>query len=573
MYIAEIPNRGSPPAYLLRESYRENGQVKNRTLANLSSLPIEQIRLIQRVLKNEKLVPADEVFEIVRGHPHGHVAAVLGTLRNLGVERLLDPQPFRQRRLVEAMIVARVLLPASKLATARMLGQETAACSLGTILDIDNLDEDDLYEALDWLRKRQPRIERKLAGKHLQDGSLVLYDLTSSYYTGRCCPLARFGHNRDGKKRFPQIVFGLLCNHEGCPVAVEVFEGNTADPKTVAGQIDKLRETFGLTRILLIGDRGVLTKARIAKDLRTIEGLQWITALRAPTIRKLAEEKVVVQSLFDEHDLAEVTSPDFPGERLIVCRNPLLADERTRKRQELLAATEKLLEGVAAAVRREKKPLRGEKEIALHVGKVINRHKVGKHFVLEIGDDRFHYHRDDVRIAQEAALDGIYVLRSNVPTADLDAEETVAAYKSLSHVEQAFRSFKTVDLKVRPIFHRDAERVKAHVFLCMLAYYVEWQMREKLAALLFDEDDEAGAKAARKSIVAPARPSDASRAKASTKRTTDDLPVHSFRTLLTDLATVSRDEVRIPSMEKTFIKVRTPSPLQQRALNLLGVTL
>jgi Transposase DDE domain len=281
----------------------------------------------------------------------------------------------------------------------------------------------------------------------------------------------------------------------------------------------------------------------------------------------------VVQSLFDERDLAEVTSPDFPGERLIVCRNPLLADERTRKRQELLVATEKLLEGVAVAVRREEKPLRGQKEIALRVGKVINRHKVGKHFVLEIGDDRFHYRRDEVRIAQEAALDGIYVLRSNVPSGDLDAEETVAAYKSLSHVEQAFRSFKTVDLKVRPIFHRDAERVKAHVFLCMLAYYVEWQMREKLAELLFDEDDEAGARAARESIVAPAQPSDACRAKANTKRTADGLPVHSFRTLLTDLATLSRDEVRIPSVQQTFIKLRAPSPLQQRALNLLGVTL
>jgi transposase len=454
-----------------------------------------------------------------------------------------------------------------------MLSRATAACSLGTILEIDDLHEDDLYEALDWLRKRQLRIERKLAEQHLQDGSLVLYDLTSSYYTGRCCRLARFGHNRDGKKRFPQIVFGLLCNQEGCPVAVEVFEGNTADPTTVAGQIAKLREQFGLTRILLVGDRGVLTKARIAKDLRTTEGLQWITALRAPTIRKLAEEKVVVQSLFDERDLAEVTSPDFPGERLIVCRNPLLADERTRKRQELLAATEKLLEGVAGAVRREEKPLRGQKEIALRVGKVINRHKVGKHFVLEIGDDRFQYRRDDVRIAQEAALDGIYVLRSNVPSEDLNAEETVAAYKSLSHVEQAFRSFKTVDLKVRPIFHRDAERVKSHVFLCMLAYYVEWHMREKLAELLFDEDDEAGARAARESIVAPALPSDACQAKASTKRTADGMPVHSFRTLLTDLATLSRDEVRIPSVPETFIKVRAPSPLQQRALNLLGVAL
>ena len=461
MYVAEVPNRGSPPAHLLRESYREDGKVKNRTLANLSALPLAQIQLIRRVLKGEDLVPAQDAFEVLRGQPHGHVAAVLGSLRQLGLDRLLDAQPSRSRRLVEAMIVARVLLPASKLATVRMLHRATAACSLGTVLGIDGLDEDELYGALDWLRKRQPRIQKQLAKRHFQDGCLVLYDLTSTYYTGKRCSLAKFGHNRDGKKRFPQIVFGLLCDQDGRPVAVEVFEGNTADPKTVATQIDKLRNSFGLTRLVLIGDRGTLTEARITQDLRSVEGLEWITALRAPTIRPLAEAKVVVPSLFDERDLAEVTSPEFPGERLIVCRNPLLADERARKRQELLAATEKLLETVAQAVRRERKPLRGTKAIALRVGKVINRHKVEKHFIIDIKDDQFLYSRDEVRIAQEAALDGIYVLRSNVPSTDRGASETVAAYKELSHVEQAFRSIKTVDLKVRPIFHRDIERVNA----------------------------------------------------------------------------------------------------------------
>ena len=573
MYIATVPNRGSPPAYLLRESYRENGKVKNRTLANLSALPLTQIRLIQRVLKGEELVPAQDAFEVLRGQPHGHVAAVLGTLRQFGVDRLLGSQPTRSRRLVEALIVARVLLPASKLATVRMLGRATTACSLGTVLGVDGLGEDELYEALDWLRSRQPRIEQQLAQRHFQDGCFVLYDLTSSYYTGKCCPLARYGHNRDGKKRFPLIVFGLLCDQQGRPIAVAVFEGNTADPQTVAGQIDKLRRQFGLTRLVLIGDRGTLTQARIANDLRTVEGLHWITALRAPTIRQLAEAQVVVPSLFDERDLAEVTSPDFPDERLIVCRNPLLADERARKRQELLAATEKLLESVAQAVCRAKKPLRGAKEIALRTGKVINRHKLGKHFILDITDDRFTYRRDEVRIAQEAALDGIYVLRSNVPREDRNTTETVAAYKELSHVEQAFRSFKTVDLKVRPIFHRDAERVKAHIFLCMLAYYVEWHMREKLAELSFDEADEAGAQAARESIVTPAQPSDSCRAKARTKWTADGLPVHSFRTLLADLATLQREEVRFPGVGPTIIKLRSPSPVQQRALNLLGVTL
>jgi transposase len=572
MYIAMIPNRDSPPAYLLRESFRQDGKVKNRTLANLSSLPIEQIRLIQRVLKNEVLVPVNELFEIKRGHPHGHVAAVLGTLRKIGLDRMLDPQPSRERRLVEAMIVARILLPASKLATSRLLAKATAASSLGALLEIDDLDEDDLYEALDWLRTRQTAIERKLARTHLKDGSLILYDLTSTYYTGRCCLLAKYGHNRDGKKRFPQIVIALLCDRDGRPIAVEVFEGNTSDPKTVPAQIEKLRTQFNLERILLVGDRGVLTSARINKDLRTVEGMQWITALRAQTIRKLAAQKTVTMSLFDERDLAEVTSPAFPGERLFVCYNPLLADERARKRQRLLKATEEELEKIGTVVRRKRNPLRGRKEIALRVGKILNRHKVGKHFLLEIRAASFEYRRNETKIAEEAALDGIYVLRSNVPREDLNAEQTVAAYKGLAQVEQAFRSFKSVDLKVRPIFHWEPERVKAHVFLCMLSYYVEWHMREKLAELLFDEDDKEGARAARASIVAPAEPSPSCRAKANTKRTADRMPVHSFRTLLEDLKTLSRDEVYVPASHHTFIKLHTATRLQQRVFELLEVT-
>jgi DDE family transposase len=572
MYIAMIPNRNSPPAYLLRESFRQDGKVKNRTLANLSSLPIAQIHLIQRVLKNEALVPVDELFEIKRGHPHGHVVAVLGTLRKLGLDRMLDTHPSRERRLVEAMIVARILLPASKLATARMLAKATAASSLGALLEIDDLDEDDLYEALDWLRTRQADIERKLASAHLKDGSLILYDLTSTYYTGRCCPLAKYGHNRDGKKRFPQIVIALLCDREGRPIAVEVFEGNTSDPKTVQAQIEKLRMQFNLERILLVGDRGVLTSARINKDLRTVEGMQWITALRAQTIRKLASQKTITMSLFDERDLAEVTSPDFPGERLFVCYNPLLADERARKRQTLLKMTEEELEKIARAVRRKQKPLRGKKDISLRAGKILNRHKVGKHFRLQIGAASFEYHRKEAKIAEEASLDGIYVLRSNVPREDLNAEQTVAAYKGLAEAEQAFRSFKSVDLKVRPIFHWEPERVKAHVFLCMLSYYVEWHMREKLAELLFDEDDKEGARAARASIVAPAKPSPSCRAKANTKQTPDRMPVHSFRTLLEDLKTLSRDEVYVPASHHTFIKLHTATRLQQRVFELLEVT-
>ncbi len=574
MYIATIPNRSSPPAILLRESYRQAGKVKSRTVTNLTHWPAERIEAFRRVLRGETLVPVNEALVIERTLPHGHVVAVLGTLRRLGLERILHSRPRRQRALVVAMIVARILDPRSKLATARGLDDETALSSLGEELGLDDVDADTLYEAMGWLLPRQAAIEKKLAKQHLQDGALVLYDVTSSYFEGTQCPLAKRGHCRDGKKGKRQIVYGLLCTAAGCPVAVEVFEGNTADPKTLACQIEKLRKRFGLTRLILVGDRGMLTCARIEEELRPIDGLDWITALRAPAIRKLAEAGVVAPSLFDQRDLAEIASPDFPGERLVACYNPLLAEQRTRKRHELLAATEKELDKLVAATQRARRPLRGADNIGLRVGKVLGRYKVGKHFVVTITEDGFTYQRDTEKIEAEAALDGIYVVRTSVEAETLGPNETVRAYKGLAVAERAFRSLKTVDLKVRPIHHRLADRVRAHVFLCMLAYYVEWHMREALAPILFDDDDKPAAEAARGSVVAPAQRSPKAKRKALTQRTEDDLPMHSFQTLLADLATLGKNHVRLgqnPSVTTTTLTRATA--VQQRALDLLGISL
>ncbi|MFQ5507011.1 MAG: IS1634 family transposase [Planctomycetota bacterium] len=574
MYITRIPNRSSPPAVLLRESYREDGRVKSRTLANLSHLPGPQIELLRRVLKGEALVASEDAFEIVRSRPHGHVVAVLGTLRRLGLHTWLSKTPTRVRHVVEAMIVARILDPRSKLATARGLGHETQFNSLGERLDLHDLDIDELYDAMDWLLTRQSRVEKALAKRHLQNGTLVLYDLTSSYFEGRTCPLAKRGHSRDRKKGTLQIVFGLLCSPDGCPIAVEVFEGNTGDPKTVAAQVDKLRTRFGLTHLVMVGDRGMLTEARLREDVRPIEGLSWISALRSQAIRQLVERGSLQLSLFDEKDLAEIEDPAYPDERLIVCRNPLLAQERARKREDLLQATERELDKIVASTARRKRPFQGKDKIGIRVGKVIGKYKMAKHFELTITQDRFHYQRKIENIKDEAALDGIYVIRTDVPRATLSAEDTVRSYKGLSVVERAFRSFKSVDLKVRPIHHRLADRVRAHVFLCMLAYYVEWHMRLVLAPILFDDDDKASAEAHRASVVRPAQRSVKALKKARTKRTEDDLPVHSFHTLLQDLATLVLDRVQPkPPGLPAFDKVTTPTPLQQRALDLLGVTL
>jgi len=570
MYVEVVPNRSSPPAILLRSASRQGSKVVKHTLANLSHWPPAQVELLRRVLKGETLLPAAEALQIQRSLPHGHVAATLGTLRALGLEQLLAHKPSPERDLVVAMIVARILAPGSKLATARCLAEHTATSSLGAVLDLQDVDEDQLYKALDWLLARQARLEDKLARRHLGEGSLVLYDLTSTYFEGRHCPLARFGHSRDERSGNLQIVFGLLTSQDGCPLAVEVFEGNTADPKTVAAQVHKLRQHFGLKQVVLVGDRGMLTSARIREDLETEEGLQWITALRSAQIQRLATDGQLQLSLFDQRDLAEIQHPAYPQERLIACRNPLLAEERKRKREELLAATEKQLDKLVAATQRKRRPLRGRKEIGLAAGKVLGRYKVGKHFQLTIEEDCFGWQRKPANIEREAALDGIYVIRTSVPAQALHDAQVVECYKGLSSVERAFRSMKSVDLKVRPIYHHQADRVRAHVLLCMLAYYVEWHMRRGLAPLLFDDEDHAGAQAMRSSIVAPARRSASAHKKAVSKQTSDGLPAHSFRTLLADLATLTRNQVRLG--EQTFPMLATPTAVQQRAFQLLQIT-
>ncbi len=574
MYVEVVPNRGARPTVLLREGWREGKKVRKRTLANLTHWPEAKVQALRAVLRDKSPFAGslEDAFDIVDGRAHGHVIAVLGTLRRLGLDRLLDRRASRPRRLAVAMIVARILDPRSKLATARGLGEETGWSTLGDVLELGKADEDDLYAAMDWLLERQGRIEQALAKRHLFEGTLVLYDVTSSYFEGRRCPLAKLGHPRDGKKGKLQIVIGLLCNAEGCPVAVEVFAGNTGDPTTLSAQIQKVREQFGLERVVFVGDRGLLTEARIREELRPVEGLDWISALRAPAIAKLVEGGSLQLSLFDERDLAEITDPRYPGERLVVCKNPLLAQERARKREDLLQATERELDRVVEATKRKKRRLRGKDKIALRVGKVQGRFRVAKHFLLEISEEEFRYRRNEERIADEAALDGLYVIRTSVPSHILDAEQTVEAYKSLSTVERAFRSCKTVDLKLRPIHHRREERVRAHVLLCMLAYYVEWHMRQRLAPMLFDDEDREEARRSRASVVQPAQRSTSAQRKARTKRTADGLPVHSFQTLLCDLRRVAKNRVqpRIPGAPG-FYRVTTPNPLQQRAFDLLEV--
>lgn len=574
MYIATIPNRTSPPAILLREGYREGGKVKTRTLANITHWPTEKIEAFRQLLQGTHMIPASSVFTIQRSLPYGHVAAVLGTLRRIGLDRIIASRRTYYRDLVIAMIVARIIDPCSKLATARGLSEETAFTTLGETLGVESAGEDDLYEAMDWLLMRQPAIETKLAKRHLHEGTLVLYDVTSTYFEGRKCPLAKLGHNRDGKKNKLQIVFGLLCNIEGCPVAVEVFDGNTGDPSTLAPQIQKLRKRFGLKRVVMVGDRGMLTDTRIREELEPVDGLDWITALRGSTLKQLVESGVLQLSLFDEQDMAEIISDQYPGERLIVCKNPFLAEDRTRKRKELLQATENELNKIVEATQRVKRRLKGADKIGLRVGRVLGKFKMAKHFRIKITDDSFQYERDTARIAQEAALDGIYIIRTSLPAETMNTENTVRAYKNLSVVERAFKSFKTLDLNVRPIHHRLAKRVRSHVFICMLAYYVEWHMRKSLAPVLFDDDDKPTADALRSSIVAPAKRSTRAQRKASTKKTDDNMPVHSFQTLLKDLATITKNRIK-PKMEEAipFEQITQPTSLQQKILHLLEVHL
>ncbi len=563
MYIATVPNRRSPPAILLREGYREGGTVKNRTLANLSQWPPEKIELLRRLLRDEPLVPVDTLFEVVASSHHGHVQAVRLTMQRLGFDGLIASRPSRERDLVGAMVAARILEPDSKLATTRWWHTTTLPADLG----VSDADEDALYEAMDWLLERQARIEQKLAARHLQAGGFMLYDLTSSYFEGTTCPLAAFGHNRDGKRGKLQVNYGLLTDARGCPVAVSVFKGNTGDPPTLLPEVQRVRERFGIEQLVVVGDRGMISQTQITA-LRALDGVGWITALKTGAMRDLVVVGHVQLGLFDERNLFELTHPDFPGERLVACRNPELAKLRAHKRQALLAATSKELEQVRGMVARGR--LRGGEAIGVRVGKVINKYKVAKHVRLEIYDDRFAFQIDETRVAAEAALDGIYVIRTSVPAERLDAADVVRHYKRLSDVERAFRSLKTIDLKVRPIRHRLEERVRAHIFLCMLAYYVEWHMREAWRPLLFSDEDQAAKQT--RDPVAPATRSAAALRKVHTKVLADGTPVHSFRTLLRELSSIVRNVCRPRSAgpaAPTFEIVTTPTPIQQRAYDLL----
>lgn len=564
MHIDVVPNRNSRPAYLLRESYREGTRVRKRTLANLSALSEAQIDGIRAILRGETLRPVGELFEAVASRPCGHVQAVHVAMQKLGMARLLGGPSCPQRDRVLAMIAARVLCPDTKLATTRRWQQSTLADTFG----VADAQAEDLYAAMDWLLARQEAIQKRLAERHLQAGAMVLYDLSSSYLEGRHCPLARLGYSRDGKKGKLQVNYGLLTDRRGCPVAVSVYPGNTSDAATLMPEVSRLRETFGLGEVVLVGDRGMISKTHI-KQLRKLEGLSWITALKSVSIRKLVQDQTVQLGLFDERNLFETHHPDYPGERLIACRNPELADYRAAKREALLQATEVQLGKISERV--SKGRLQGADQIGVAVGKVINRYKVGKHFVLAIEDERFGFQRDIERINEEAALDGLYVLRTSVETEQMGAPDCVRNYKALAQVERAFRSLKTMDLKIRPIHHRLADRVRAHIFVCMLAEYVAWHLRQAWQPLLFADQDQAAKD--QRDPVRPARRSAAAQAKVASRLNDIGQPLHSFQTLLGELAGIVRNTCRTPGgrdQQPTFEITTTPSPLQQRALDLVA---
>ena len=574
MFIDVVPNGRSAPAVLLREAYREGGKAKKRTIANLGALPPNVIDGLRVLLAGGAIVgDPHQAFEIQRALPHGHVAATMAMMAKLGLVRLLDEHASRERDLATALIVSRVVEPGSKLATVRGLSKETATSSLGRILELEAVDAPEIYAALDWLGERQQRIERALAKRHLKDGVLVLYDVSSSYLEGRCCPLAQHGYSRDHRGDRLQIVYGLLCDCEGRPISVHVFDGDTGDPTTLTTQVETLKKRFSLKHVVLVGDRGMITSARIREDVKPA-GFDWISCLRARQIQELAASGPLQMSLFDDRDLAEIEAPDYPGERLIVCRNPDLARERGRKRADLLAATERGLSRIVAHVARKGRPLRGKAEIGLAVGAVVNRFKMAKHFELTITDTSFSYERKEQSIAREASLDGIYVIRTSVPARAMSASDAVRAYKSLAQVERAFRTLKSVDLQIRPIRHWTETRVRAHVFLCMLAYYVEWHLVQVWTPILFADHDRQGAEAARTSPVAAAKVSPAANAKRTARRTDDDMPVSSFSTLMDHLATLTLNIVAAPKAPNvTFTMCAKQTQVQARAFELLGAPL
>ena len=565
MHIDIVPNRGSPPAVLLRESFREGKKVKKRTLANLSSLSESQVEAMRQVLKGKSMVPADQLFQRVESFQQGHVQAVRSAMQRLGFAELVASRPSPERDRVCAMVAAQILEPASKLAYTRWWGTTTIPQTFG----VGGASEDHLYEALDWLLQHQPTVEKKLASRHLKEGGLVLYDLSSSYFEGVTCPLAALGHNRDGKKGKLQVNYGLLTDSRGCPVSVSVFKGNSGDPKTLMPQVDKAKNEFDIQRLVLVGDRGMITQTQIdqfrARDDH--EGIDWIGALKSGAIRKLIDSKKIQMSLFDERNIFELTSPEFPNERLIACRNPELAKLRAHKRQSLLAATQKELEKVQRMVAKGK--FEDRAAIGVRVGKVINKYKVAKHYALRIDDKSLSWQLRDERVAAEAALDGLYIVRTSLDKAEMDTDSTVRSYKRLSLVERAFRSFKSIDLDVRPIRHRSENRVRAHIFLCMLAYYVKWHMNEAWRPLLFCNEDQAAKN--RRDPVAPSLRSKDAMKKVASRRLEDESTVHSFTTLIQRLAGIVRNICYIPASKSgaTFEIVTTPDKTQQRALSLV----
>ena len=578
MYIERVPNRNSPPAVLLRESYREGGKVKKRTLANLSKLSDEVIENLRLSLKGYQAINQEKLVDICsveRSLPHGHVAAVLGTIKKLGLAKLIDSKKSHKRDLVIGMIASRIILPESKLGTVRGLRGETASSSLGEILGLSKTDKDQYYEALDWLLSKQIDIEKKLASRHLKNGSLILYDLTSTYLEGSKCTLGAYGYSRDKKKGKVQIVFGILCNEEGCPIAVEVFEGNRVDHQTLGQQIEKVQKGFGISQIVWVGDRGTITNANILDHLKAKEGLDWITALTKNQIRKLAEVEEIQLGMFDEREVIEIKNDEYPGERLIVCPNPLRGQKNAVVREELLDSTEKELEKIKQATQRKKRALKGADAIGLRVGKVINKFKVGKLLEIKITDNSFDYRRKTQEIEREKLLDGVYIIRTSVEETKMNKAQTIRAYKGLSKVEQAFRCLKTIDLKVRPIYHYLSHRVKGHIFLCFLAYYVEWQMRQSLETILFESEEIENIDSSDLSGLWKYEPNKVTKQKASKRRNQEKLPVHSFATLLNDLGTIAKNKISINLQggKVTFEKITQPTLLQQKALDLLGVSL
>ena len=563
MYIERVPNRNSPPAILMRESFRDGKKVRKRTLGNLSSLPADQVELIARVIRGDRLIAAEDHFEIVASFHHGHVDAVLRAMKRLGFEQLIASTHSRERDLVLGMVAARILEPDSKLATTRWWHTTTLPAELG----VADADEDDLYDAMDWVLKRQPHIEKKLAARHLTEGGLVLFDMTSSYFEGVTCPLAALGKSRDGKKGTLQVNWGLLTDERGRPVAVSVFKGNTGDPKTLIPQVHKVKEDFGIKTMVIVGDRGMITQTQI-DEIKTIDGVDWIAALKPAGIKELVESGNIQMELFDKRNLFEITHPNYPGERLIVCLNPELRKLRGHKRQSLIEATSRELEKVRSMVQRGRLKGKSADEIGVRVGKVINKYKMAKHIVLNIRDGFFDFHVDMKKVGAETALDGFYVIRTSLDKERISAEDAVRHYKKLTLIEQAYRLMKTVDLEVRPIRHHTEDRVRAHIFLCMLAYYVEWHMREAWRELLFCDEDQEAKKT--RDAVAPAKRSEAALQKVHAKVRGDGSEVHSFQTLLARLSQIVRNLCRVRSMgAPTFEVVTTPDPKQRRAYELL----